>query len=236
MVSYVLHYAPDNASMIVRLVLEELGVPYDTRLVDRSTAAQRSDAYRAINPTGRIPALETPDGPLFETAAIVLWLADRHRDRVSLFPAPQDAMRGIRLSWLFFLSNTLHSDQRHLFHPEYSVGPDPAAQAAHAHHVKQRLIGHFGLLNEAFDTGALKQGPTPTICDFYAATLLRWCAIYPEADDRRWFRLSAWPALQALAETLDTRESTHTVSVTEGLGPAPFSTPQIPNPPEGSAR
>jgi len=45
-----LHYAPDNASLIVRIVLEELALPYETVLVDRSASAQSSDAYLKLNP------------------------------------------------------------------------------------------------------------------------------------------------------------------------------------------
>ena len=88
---YRLHYAPDNASLIVRLALEELGRPYETVLVDRRAKAQRSPAYLALNPAGRIPTLETPDGPISETGAILLWLADRHG---ALAPAAGDPARG----------------------------------------------------------------------------------------------------------------------------------------------
>ncbi|MCB1329029.1 MAG: glutathione S-transferase N-terminal domain-containing protein, partial [Maritimibacter sp.] len=71
-----LHYAPDNASLIIRIALEELGLPYETRLVDRQAEAQKSPAYLALNPQGLIPVLETPEGPIFETAAILLWLGE----------------------------------------------------------------------------------------------------------------------------------------------------------------
>ena len=108
---YRLHYAPDNASLIVRLVMDAHGLPYDLALVDRSAGAQHSDAYRAVNPTGLIPALETPQGTLFETGAILLWLGDRH----GLVPAPDQADRGMLLSWLFFVSNTRHPDLLAIF-------------------------------------------------------------------------------------------------------------------------
>ncbi|MDP4990215.1 MAG: glutathione S-transferase N-terminal domain-containing protein, partial [Marivita lacus] len=110
--SHVLHYAPDNASLVVRLVLEELRLPYRTALVDRSVSAQQGAAYKRLNPVGRIPALETPDGPIFETAAICLWLADRHREGACLSPDLTDPQRGTFLSWLFFLSNTVHAEMR----------------------------------------------------------------------------------------------------------------------------
>lgn len=54
-----LHYAPDNASLIVRLTLEQLGLEYETVLVDRSRQGQRSAAYLQMNPNGLIPVLET---------------------------------------------------------------------------------------------------------------------------------------------------------------------------------
>jgi glutathione S-transferase len=57
MAQYVLHYAPDNASLVIRLVLEELGLSYDSRPVDRSTRAQDSAAFKALNPLRRMPAL-----------------------------------------------------------------------------------------------------------------------------------------------------------------------------------
>ncbi|MFM7445863.1 MAG: glutathione S-transferase N-terminal domain-containing protein, partial [Tabrizicola sp.] len=76
---YTLHYAPDNASLIIRLVLDGAGIPYRTALVDRKRRQQDSPAYRALNPTGLIPTLETPQGAISETGAILQWLADTHR-------------------------------------------------------------------------------------------------------------------------------------------------------------
>ena len=106
---YTLHYAPDNASFIVRIALEMMGTPYRVELVDRSSAAQSAPAYRALNPLGMIPALETNEGVIFETGAILLWLADKHQ---SLYPRPNDPARGDALKWLFFISNSLHAGLR----------------------------------------------------------------------------------------------------------------------------
>ena len=75
---YVLHESPDSASTMVRLVLEELGVPYRARLIDRAAGELASPAYRAMQPLGKIPAMETPDGVMFETAAILLYLSETH--------------------------------------------------------------------------------------------------------------------------------------------------------------
>lgn len=234
MTRYVLHYAPDNASLIVRLVLEELGVPYVTRLVDRAASAQTSAGYKALNPVGRIPALETPHGPMFETGAIVLWLADTDSGG-TLAPRPTDPARARFLSWLFFLSNTLHAELRTLFYPATIAGPDPVAQAAVSARTQANLIGHFTLLDAECARATVLGGTQPTICDFYTAALLRWPVLYPLNADRSWFDLARWPALQHLARTIETRPGARAVARAEGLGAAPFSDPQSPQPPEGSA-
>lgn len=232
MTGYVLHYAPDNASLIVRLALEELGLSYETRLVDRSRQAQRGAAFRALNPVGRIPALETPDGPIFETAAILLHLADRHG---GLAPAPRHPLRGRFLSWLFFLSNSVHAEMRILFHADGFAGPDPDRQGALHGRVAESLCGHFALLDAECAAGRVLGGATPSGLDLYVAALLRWCALYPRDGDRSWFDPGRWPTLRRLAIRLEGRESAARLIAAEGLGPTPFSDPHPPNPPEGSA-
>ncbi|WP_298841757.1 glutathione S-transferase family protein [uncultured Roseobacter sp.] len=224
---YVLHYAPDNASLPVRLVLEELGVAYRTRLVDRASEAQRKPEYLAVNPTGLIPALETPYGVVSETAAILLWLADRHG---ALFPATADPARGERLRWLFFASNTLHAELRRLFYARLYVGGDEDDQSLLRRYSCAAISGHLQLLDTA-----MPDGHDPDILDWYLAAMLRWCALYPQDFDHSWFDLQQYPALQSMALRIEARDSTHAAQTAEGLGPTPFTAPRAPEPPEGSA-
>lgn len=57
--NYTLHYAPDNAAMIIRIALEMIGAPYDLELVNRRQSQQQSPKYLALNPLGMIQALQT---------------------------------------------------------------------------------------------------------------------------------------------------------------------------------
>ena len=70
-----LHYAPDNASLIIRIILEELKLPYTAILVDRAKDEQDSEAYRALNPAGLIPTCvidgETPEKTRVGNLALV---------------------------------------------------------------------------------------------------------------------------------------------------------------------
>lgn len=230
--SYVLHYAPDNASLIIRLALERLGCPYDTRLVARDRQAQRGAEYLALNPHGLIPVLETPQGPLFETGAILLWLGDRHAD---IAPGPQDAARGDYLKWLFHVSNTLHPALRMMFYPEKYIGPDARDRDRLRAGLQNQITASFDALDSCADAGHDWFGTGDGALDFYVAACLRWCALYPAEVDKDWFDRARWPALNALCHRLEALPCTAALQAAEGLGPTPFTAPQPPNPPEGSA-
>ncbi|MDX8348288.1 glutathione S-transferase family protein [Cognatiyoonia sp. IB215446] len=221
-----LHYAPDNASLCVRIALEELGLPYQTTLVDRSKEAQRSAAYLALNPNGLIPVLETPHGPVFETAAILLWLADRSG---KLMPPPDGPDRAHALQWLFWLSNTLHATQRMLFYPnQYSVGNIEPLRIV----TRKRLVAKLDLLNTARNAAWI-DAEDATALGCYLGPLLRWCAIYGGSPD--WYDLDRWPRLRDFAKRVEQRPAVIRVARAEGLGATPFSAPQPCDPPEGSA-
>ena len=224
----ILHYAPDNASLIVRLALEELGLPYRTQLVDRAARAQEGAAYRAINPHGLIPALETPDGTIFETGAILTWLEGRAPGRLA--PMPGDAARGDYLKWLFFLSNTLHPALRMTFYPEkYCPGHEAALRA----HMRRALVQHLDRVEDAA-TGPFFGGGALSCIDIYLAALLRWCVLYPR-DDTGWFAPDRFPALMGICRAVEARPAALHAATAEGMGAAPFSAPAPPDPPEGSA-
>ena len=224
---YVLHYAPDNASLAIRLALEELGLPYHTSLVDRRKTAQRSPGYLALNPNGLIPVLQTPDTAIFETAAILLWLADRHG---SLAPAPTSPERADCLKWLFFLSNTLHTDLRRMFYPAAYIGASQTDQMKVQDIAQASIQRHLGVLNTQWG-----QNRPCLILDLYLAPMLRWLALYPTGRDKDWFELSHWHSLYESALRLESRASVLEAQRAEGLGPRPFTQPIPPTPPEGSA-
>jgi glutathione S-transferase len=227
---YLLHYAPDNASLIIRLALEELGLPYRTALVDRSQHAQDSAAYRAVNPTGLIPALQTGTVTLFETGAILLWLSEAHG---GLAPQPNTPDRADFLKWLFFVANTLHADIRLHFYPDRFAGAcaPPEFRAA----TEARIHTHLSLLETlASQSPAYFTLTAPSVLSLYVCTLSRWLALYP-ADRHGRFSLAAFPNLHAHAVALQSRPAARSAALAEGLGDTIFTNPQYAQPPEGSA-
>lgn len=87
--------------MRVRWAVEEVGQPYDVRLV--SFAAMKQPAHLALHPFGQIPTYEDGDLALFESGAIVLHIAERH---AGLLPADANA-RSRAIAWVFAALNTL---------------------------------------------------------------------------------------------------------------------------------
>ncbi len=225
--TYVLHYAPDNASLIVRFALEELGAPYQTKLVNRAIRAQDSAAYRAVSPTGLIPALQVGGKTLFETGAILLWLSETHHAL-----APNDHARADFLKWLFFTANTLHADMRlHFYADRYAAQPLAAFKAA----TRTRIAQHLDLLNGALaDAPHLFFADRPSVLGIYLVTLCRWLQIYPEGE-AGWFNLADYPAILTLARQTEGRPAFQRAALAEGLGDTPLSHATLAQPPEGSS-
>ena len=229
---YTLHYAPDNASLIVRIALELIGAPYRAQLVDRSVQAQQSAQYLALNPLGMIPALETEDGVIFETGAILLWLADKHG---ALFPACGEPSRGDALKWLFFMSNSVHAGLRQMFYPAKFIAPEHASALRAG--LAQRIRSDFAQIDTLIaDTEMLCiGGPETSFLDLYACTCFRWAQLYPRDFTNDWVAAQEYPNLIALAQKLETLPAVQIVQSAEGLGATLFSNPSLPNPPIGSA-
>ena len=81
------------------LALEETGSDYRLEPVDLMSGQQKSDAYRKLNPTARVPTLVDGDIVLWESNAILVYLAEKHPDR--LFAGKLPAERGDVARWMF---------------------------------------------------------------------------------------------------------------------------------------
>jgi glutathione S-transferase len=225
---YRLFYAPDNASLIVRMALDELGQAYETILVDRAQNGHKHPDYLKFNPAGKIPTLLIDDEPIFETAAILLWLADKHG---AMAPVQNDPKRAAFLKWLFFMSNTMHADFRLLVYAhKYTSdsGCDDLRTGA-----QTRMAQGFAMLNAALNEWSGNE-MSPSIMDYYVVTLMRWCTLYP-SKDQTWFDRKHYSNLDTLSKVIESRPAVQVAIRAEGLNQTPFSLPDYANPPEGSA-
>jgi glutathione S-transferase len=225
--AYTLMSAPDSAGLVVRMLLEEFELPYDDVVVDRSRGGQRDPAFLALNPQGLLPVLIDPDQdePVFETAAILLHLTDRHRLPGWL----TGRSRGHFLKWLFFLSNTLHADLRIAFyaHRYIATGHDPAPVLAAA---QARILDHLALVDrELARSGApFFGGRDPDARDFYAGTCVRWSQLYPRDRGIPVTALGGFSSLLGMVLALQDRPAVLVACASDAIQPPVILAPAMP--------
>ena len=100
-----LFHAPNSRSCAARVLLEELGVPYDLHVLNLKKNEQRAPRYLALNPMGKVPAILHGDALVTEQPAVFIYLADQF-PQAGLAPAPGDPLRGPYLRWLAFYGSS----------------------------------------------------------------------------------------------------------------------------------
>lgn len=102
-----LHFAPGTRAVRARWLLEELGISYQLNLVDLRMGEHKSAAHKNLHPLGKVPALEIDGTVIFESLAILLYLADRFWEK-DLAPVHEERReRADYLTWMAFSSGTL---------------------------------------------------------------------------------------------------------------------------------
>lgn len=105
---FVLWFAPQTCARVTLTALEEIGEPFETRLIAFMAGEHRQPAFLSVNPSGKVPALETADGVIVQNGAILSYLADTFPE-AALLPRPGDATGRARiLADLFRCSSDLH--------------------------------------------------------------------------------------------------------------------------------
>ena len=127
--NYKLFYASGSAAEGVRVILEELEVPYELikSTIDRSK--QRPPEQLKINPNGWVPVLMYENTGIYECAAITIFLCDRHSD-AHLAPKFNDPTRGLYLQTLVYLSTSVQTAFQTYYYPDRFV--DTSANEASA--------------------------------------------------------------------------------------------------------
>jgi glutathione S-transferase len=158
---------PMSRGRIIRWMLEEVGQPYETRILNWETADAKSPDYLAVNPMGKVPAIVHGGVVVTECAAICAYLADAFPD-TGLAPPSGSPLRGPYYRWLFFGAGPIEQAVGLKM-----LGVEPAAD-------QHRSLG-FGCMDDVLDTleGAVKDrtyivGDSFTAADLYLAAHLSW--------------------------------------------------------------
>lgn len=200
-----LFYVTGTCSLASHIALAESGAAYETTRLEFKTEDQRKPAYLAINPKGRVPALQTERGVLTETPAILAWIAQS-------FPAAKlaplnDAFAFAQMQALnSFLCSTVHVAHAH-GRRAYRWSDDAAAQATMQAKVRENMLAAFELIEPMLTQGPWAMGEAYSVADPYLFTLASWLdgdgvplSSLP-AVQAHWQRMKERPAVQrALAE------------------------------------
>ena len=187
----VLYTNPQSRGRVARWMLEEVGQPYKTELLDYAST-MKAASYLAINPMGKVPALRHGDTVVTENAAICAYLADVF-PQAKLAPPPGDRRRGPYYRWMFFTAGPV----------EYAVSNKALGFTVPPE--RERMIG-YGTVARALDTLEAAISATPylagdafTAADLYVGSHLGFGMMFGTIDRRPafeqyWQRLASRPA------------------------------------------
>ncbi len=199
----ILHFAPQTCARVTLTALEESGAPFETRLIAFLAGEHHKPDFLAINPAGKVPALETVDGVIVQNVAILTYLAEKFPD-AGLLPQRDDiAGRADVLAQLLRCSSDLHPlVTRFVMAPMISTEPGQAPQIRAA--AREALCFQLGSVERllARQEWLLPEGWS--IIDAYVAWI--WFRITGAGFDA-----SAFPAIAAHYDEASARPSAQAV-------------------------
>ncbi|HZF42270.1 MAG TPA: glutathione S-transferase family protein [Sphingomonadaceae bacterium] len=192
-----LYHSPQTRSSAALTLLEELGVPYELKVLNMKAGEQRRADYLAVNPMGKVPAIFDGEVLVTEQVAIFIHLADRFPE-AGLAPALSDPQRGAYLRWLAYYAGCFEPAvvDRFLQHT-------PPAD----HSVHRDFETMLGILEAQLAKGPYLLGLEITAADILWGTALRWTMMFGIVPQRPVFtayvdRIGARAAVRKI-EALD---------------------------------
>jgi glutathione S-transferase len=191
---------PRSRGRIVRWMLEEIGHPYRTELLDYGTT-MKAPAYLAINPMGKVPALRHGGIVVTETAAICAFLADAF-PQAGLAPPAGDRLRGPYYRWLFFAAGPVEAA---VSNKAFGFVVPPEREGTVGYGSFERVMK---VLEEAVSRADYLVGDGFTAADVYVGTQIGFGLMFGTIEkrpafERYWQRIKARPAYARAREIDD---------------------------------
>nr|WP_303626237.1 glutathione S-transferase family protein [Rhodopseudomonas palustris] len=187
-----LFYSPQTRATGMRVLLEELGAPYDLHVLNMKAGEQRQPDYLAINPLGKVPAIRRGDALVTEQVAITIYLADLF-PQAGLAPSLDDPLRGPYLRWIAYYGSSFEPAVVDKF---MQREPAPVAMSPYADYDTM-----LGALEAQLANGPYLLGERFTAADVLWGMALSWTmsfGLVPKTDVFVGYaeRVTARPAFQ----------------------------------------
>ena len=178
----------------VALFLEEAGLPYEAIPVDARKGEQHKPEYLAVNPNAKVPAIVDGDVTVFDSNAILLYLAEKTG---KFLPAKGDKARGELLSWLMFVGTGVGPYSGQSVHFRH-YAPDKNEYAINRYTFEAQR--HFGILDARLAEHRYMLGDTYTIVDM---AVWGWARLMPTVlGETAWAK---FPNLKRLVDEISAR-------------------------------
>lgn len=201
---YELYYADGSASMGVRVLLEEIGVPYELLQTTIDMDKPRPAEQLAINPNGWVPVLVWDNQAMYECAAITVFLCDRHPDS-GLAPGLNDPLRAVYLQTLVYFSNSVQNAFQLTYYPDRfadTLGDEPSAERRG----NRRLRETWGVIDRQIADNKWLLGDKFSAADIYLYMLTTWLS---DAKDHP--KVEEFPSVKRIADAASLRPSVQKV-------------------------
>jgi glutathione S-transferase len=166
------YFAPNTCALATHIALEDAGADYAAKRIDFAKAEQRSSAYLAINPKGRVPALTTPRGVITETPALLVYIAQNHR-QAELAPLDDPYAFAELQAFASYLASTVHVAHAHRVRgSRWANEPDSLEDMKRK--TPDNVRACFELIERHLFRGPWAMGERYSVIDPYLFTLAGW--------------------------------------------------------------
>lgn len=202
--AYKLFYALGSASMGTRVLLEEIGAPYELIQTTIDMDQPRPPELLALNPNGWIPVLIWGDQAIYECAAIAVFLCDRHPE-AELAPRIDDPERGLFLQTLVYFASSVQNAFQLSYYPE-RFADRPADEPGAQRRGNRRLRETWQVIDDQIGDKEWILGERFSAADIYLFMLTTWLQ-----PSRGHPSVEAFPNVQRIADAVMARPSVQLV-------------------------
>ncbi|SPE20788.1 Glutathione S-transferase [Burkholderiales bacterium] len=187
--SLTFYYSPMSTATITQLVLEELGVPHEKVKLDLKKGETRRPDFLRLNPNGKVPLVVHDGTPIWESAAITMYLGEAFGVAKGLYPA-SGPKRGEAMKWIIWTNVTL-GDSVSRWQRNTSNWTPSEQHNAKAAEAAQADVHHcLGILNEALEGKQFLTGGY-TVVDTHVNSFIDWLR-FMKVDFSAYPNLNAW--------------------------------------------